>query len=270
MKFAARRVEVDGSGLAVFDPGGPGEPLVFLHGNMSRWQHWRPQLESFGSRYRCIAFDQLGYGASDPVAGSTGMVRMASQTVVLARALGVSRAHYVGLSMGGTIGQAVALVHPDAVATLTLAGSYRNDSPHPALAEGMNRLLALAPLSGEEFVNALIPLVTARHFREQHRDELRRMVRELAETDRGTMAAMANQAAALELSRLDPAGIRAPTLVIGGAEDQLIPAPCVRHLAGSIKGAEYVELDCGHLLNLELPAEFDRVLADFLGRHPLR
>jgi pimeloyl-ACP methyl ester carboxylesterase len=66
MQLDARRIDIGPTVLAVHDSGGDAdEAVVFLHGNLSRWQHWAPQLATLGGEHRCIVFDQRGFGASD-------------------------------------------------------------------------------------------------------------------------------------------------------------------------------------------------------------
>ena len=62
----AKIIDIGEAHLSVYDAGSE-QSIVFLHGNVSRCQHWEPQLQALSSRFRCIAFDQRGYGASSPL-----------------------------------------------------------------------------------------------------------------------------------------------------------------------------------------------------------
>lgn len=84
----ARIVDIGDARLSVYDAGS-GQSIVFLHGNASRWQHWEPQLRALSNRFRCIAFDQCGYGASSPLTSSNSLSRMADDAAAVCQVLGV-------------------------------------------------------------------------------------------------------------------------------------------------------------------------------------
>jgi len=98
--------------------GGERTAIVFLHGVGSDKSVWHPQLEHFGTERRAIAFDYPGYGDSDPAPEGTSRDDYAQAILSAMRALGVSRAHVCGLSLGGIVALAMHHAAPGACASL--------------------------------------------------------------------------------------------------------------------------------------------------------
>ncbi len=258
MDLDARRIDIGHTTLAVHDSGGDAdEAIVFIHGNLSRWQHWGPQLAALGSEVRCIAFDQRGFGGSDPEPRPSSAVAMAEDVASLCDVLGVRSAHVVSLSLGGVIGQAVAVMHPDLTASLVLASTYRIDEPHPIVAAFNAQTGGSMPQ-----LTTLGPMVEAMTFSDEFRardpETTRRVVDDLLRTDQATFEATPG---ILD----DAALVTAPeittrTLVIGAVHDQTAPPEVTRHLADVIAGARYELLETGHMSNIEAPDAFTELV----------
>jgi len=108
---------------------GSGFPIVLIHGLAGDYRAWIPQIDKFKANYRVIAFDNPGSGGSSDVDGPTSMEEIAKAVLVMVDQLGVERAHVVGRSMGGAIGQYMALLQPERVHTLTMAASLAKADP---------------------------------------------------------------------------------------------------------------------------------------------
>jgi 3-oxoadipate enol-lactonase len=240
----------------------PGEAVVFLHGNLSRGRHWAPQIERLGDDVRCIAPDQRGFGDSPVDAPPSSLLAMAGDVIDLCAALQVSRAHVVGLSMGGLVAQAVALADRRLVATLTLASTYRIDDPLPPIA-------AMLAGTAEDFppLEALAPVLPgatfSASFRAAHPDVVETIVGDLLATPRATFLATASTSA--DAPEVVASRIVVPTLVIGATEDPTAPPEVTRHLAEAIPGARYELLEGGHLVNVEAPDAFTALVRDHTG-----
>jgi 3-oxoadipate enol-lactonase len=262
MELEAQRIDIGPTTLAVYDSGGHAEEaIVFLHGNLSRWQHWAPQLAALGGEVRCIAFDQRGFGASDPEPRPSSAVALAGDVAALCDKLGVRRAHIVGLSLGGVIGQAVAVLHEGLTASLVAAGTYRVDAPHPIVAAFNAHYAGAVPE-----LATLQPMVEAMTFSEEFRtsdpETTQRVVSEMLSTDQATFEATPG---ILDDGPLVAAPkISAPTLVIGAAHDETAPPEVTRRLAASIPGARYELLDTGHMSNIEAPDRFTELVRTHL------
>ena len=261
-----RSVPTSAGSLRVIDTGGPGggdgTAFLFLHGNLSRGDHFRPQLDALGDVARCLAPDQRGFGASPLEPPPTSALAMARDAADVCAALGVTRAHVVGLSLGGIVAQALATTHPELVATLTLASTYRIDDPHPHIAP------MLAGTAGSVPDPATIgPMLQAasfsRAFLAEHADVARRIGDELASTAHASFQATVQVHG--EAARVVAPAIAAPTLVLGAAEDRTAPPEVTRHLADAVPGARYELLPCGHLMNVELPERFTELIRSHAG-----
>ncbi|MGH9209291.1 MAG: alpha/beta fold hydrolase [Acidimicrobiales bacterium] len=263
MQLDVQRIDIGPTVLAVHDSGGDGdEAIVFLHGNLSRWQHWAPQLIALGDEIRCIAFDQRGFGASELDPPPSSAVALAGDVAALCHELGVTRAHVVGLSLGGVIAQAVAVLQPHVTASLVAASTYRLDEPHPIVAAFNAKYGGAVPE-----LAAIGPMVRAMSFSDQFQgadpETVERVVAELQSTDQATFEATAG---ILDEAPLVAAPkISAPTLVIGAVHDQTAPPEVTRHLADAIPGAHYELLDTGHMSNLEAPDRFTALVRQHVG-----
>ncbi len=108
---------------------GSGFPIVLIHGLAGDYRAWIPQIEKFKEDYRVIAFDNPGSGGSSDVDGPTSMEEIAQAVLTMMDQIGVERAHIVGRSMGGAIGQYMALLQPERIHTLTMAASLAKADP---------------------------------------------------------------------------------------------------------------------------------------------
>src|SRR5690606_34666834 len=111
--------DVDGGRIA-WREAGRGPAVVLLHGLGGSRTAWEPQLAGLSDRWRVIAWDMPGYGASPALDGPLDFGRLADAVVVLMEEAGVPAAHVVGLSMGGMVAQHLALRHPGRVRSLAL------------------------------------------------------------------------------------------------------------------------------------------------------
>lgn len=108
---------------------GNGFPIVLIHGLAGDYRAWIPQIDKFKTDHRVIAFDNPGSGGSSDVDGPTTMEEIAQAVLAMMDQLNVESAHIVGRSMGGAIGQYMALLQPERVHTLTMAASLAKADP---------------------------------------------------------------------------------------------------------------------------------------------
>lgn len=286
-----RIVPVNGVQLCVETFGDPGEPAVVLIGGMSSpmdwWEEGFCERLAAGSRY-VVRYDLRDTGRSTtypPGRPSYTGADLRNDTVALLDALGIRRAHLVGVSMGGAIAQCIAVEHPERVSSLTLIDTT---AVLPGLAEGLPGieppLAAYFEAAGQrpepDWTDraAVVEMLVEdqRAFMRGGFDQTR--VRAVIEqiVDRSTdIAAMVNH------GQLEPgpdpdgflADIAAPTLVIHGTADPLFPLPHGQALAEAIPNAALLPLEgVGH--ELPPPADWDRVVSALLqhtsGEHDSR
>ncbi|HEY7685616.1 MAG TPA: alpha/beta fold hydrolase [Gemmatimonadales bacterium] len=257
------RVSVGGATLAV-QVRGDGPPLLLVHGfplDQSMWSH---QLVAF-SGWRRIAPDLRGAGASEAPPGEYSMARYADDLVMVLDAVGAKSAVCCGLSMGGYVLFELMRRHPERVRALILCDT-KADADTPQGKQGRDELAALAEREGMAPVGErLLPKLLGRTT--QARDQA------LVETVRAMVlrSPVTGVAGALRAMRDRPDStallgeIRVPTLVVGGAEDELTPPSVMQPMAQGIRGARYVEVPtAGHLCPLEQPDAVNEAVRDFL------
>ncbi len=245
---------------------GQGEALVFLHGIGGNRRNWDGELQHFGRTYRAVAMDFRGYGDSDALDDGFEFTDFVADVTRVLDALGVQKAHVVGLSMGGLVAQAVYNLAPERVASLALVACRAADEPVLPLARReafiRERLEPLRAGGSEALAVSLAPKLLGATASADARDQVMaslRMVRPDAYFK--IMEARMRVAPMLDLS-----SVRVPTLVIGSDEDQVAPLEQMRALAAAIDGAGLTEIrGAGHLINLEKPEEFQRALENFLA-----
>jgi 3-oxoadipate enol-lactonase len=253
-----QHVSANGTTIAVAVTGA-GSPLVLIHGaeaDHTMFRHFAPLLARHAS---VLAYDQRDSGETiNPVEPYT-MADMADDVAALVAALGHARAHVFGTSLGGMIGQVLAIRHPERVDRLVLASTMRIGKTlghvNPAVDERLRALREDRQKNAPEIATYFFPApFLADHpeavdiFRGQSRsaEQQRRRARMMASGE------------ALELSR-----IRAPTLVLAGAEDRLIPSAHSLAIADEIPGATKLLLDgVAHVGTMHAPERIaDAVLA---------
>jgi pimeloyl-ACP methyl ester carboxylesterase len=116
-----KHVEIDGIDIAYVDSGGDGPPLVFVHGLSSYTAYWEYQLPAFAKKYRVLALDLPGYGASARPDAPCTPPWYADLVSSWMDVVGAPRATVIGHSMGGQIALTLALNHPGRVSALVLS-----------------------------------------------------------------------------------------------------------------------------------------------------
>jgi 3-oxoadipate enol-lactonase len=247
--------------------GPEGAPLVTMSNSLaSNLSMWDPQIPALTSRYRVLRYDTRGHGGTDAPAGPYSLEELTEDLRALLQALGISRTHFVGLSMGGMIGQMMALKYPQMLQSVVLCDTM---SRVPTEAKPLwDERIHMAETRGME---PLVESTIARWFTEPFRqqgapvlDQVRTMIR--TTPPRG-YAGCCHAIAALNLTdRLKE--ITLPTQIIVGEDDPGTPVSASRTIHEQIKGSELVILkSAAHLSNLEQAAAFNQALTAFLAKH---
>jgi 3-oxoadipate enol-lactonase len=248
------------------DTGGDGPPVLLIMGlgmNATAWWRTAPVLAQAG--LRVIAFDNRGVGRSERTPGPYTAAGMADDAVSVLDAAGVERAHVYGISLGGMIAQEVALRHPARVRALVLGATTAGGDDLVPASEDVNAFVRLrARMTAEHAVWASVPINYSRRTRLEGGDRIAEDVeRRLrypieAEYYSAQLAAAHGHDARVE-------EIRAPTLVVHGDEDVLIPPANGERLAALIPGAElFMWPGAAHLYFTDEP-EVDRSVARWLS-----
>lgn len=260
--------QVENKGVKVYyDSYGEGVPIVFLHPFSTNGGIWYFQTFPFAQTNRVVVIDHRGHGRSDKPTTGYSIQEHASDTIAVLDALNIDRAILVGNSIGGMIALQVNLDQPQRV-----IGNF-------ILSSGTGLGADMPPEAGEAFqkdylgaFGALLEgAVSARSKRERP---------EILQVMKAHFSVPANfPKHVFDSATADPNGvfgwnikdrlssIKAPTLVVGGAEDQATTVAHNKALADNIPGAELrVVQDIGHFYQLERPSEFNEILRGFVSR----
>jgi pimeloyl-ACP methyl ester carboxylesterase len=256
-------VQVGGLRIA-FDRQGEGPPLLLMHGAEASRQMFSALMPHLAGHFTVIAYDQRDCGDTDgPEAGST-LADLADDAQQLIDALGLGRAHVFGSSFGGRVAQALALRHPHAVDRLALGSTWPLPDAYEARCPDAPRLAALRrqlPATAEELATWFFP----EDFLLQ-RPELRRVFANA----RPESARSARRAATVRttLDR-DIVAIAAPTLLLAGELDRVVPPGVTLSMVTRMQYATAVELPgIGHATALQAPELLAPQLVRFLRGHP--
>lgn len=266
---------VNANGVRLYvEETGTGDPIIFVHELNADYREWEAQVRCFSRFYRCIAFNARGYPPSDvPTDPSLyGYPIVVHDIAAVVRALGLSKAHVVGSSMGAYAALHFGLMYPELARSLVIAG-VGSGSPasnraawvaeceanarayleqgSPAVAEVAARtptrtqLLRKNPRAFEEFLF---------HLREHSAEGMAR-----------TLMGYQARRPSLQDFRTEFAGLAIPVLLIAGDEDE----PCLettQWLKRTLPNAGlWISPNGGHAVNLEEPAAFNRMVEDFLS-----
>jgi pimeloyl-ACP methyl ester carboxylesterase len=252
---------------------GTGDPVLLIMGTSGSLGLWAAAEGPLAERHRVISFDNRGIGASERGEGAITMATLAADADALLEALGIERAHVIGWSLGSAVAQELALAAPQKIASLVLYATWgRLDNFQRAVLTGLRAPWAMGDLEGAYTALGIAfspEALNAPEF-EQMMEQMLPLFPQTAQQVSTTLEQWDADIAHDTLDRLH--GITAPTLVIAGEQDLLTPAYQCKAVADRIPGAEY-ELFTGpgssHGLMMERGDEFNRVVADFLGKHPL-
>ncbi|HUL99149.1 MAG TPA: alpha/beta fold hydrolase [Mycobacterium sp.] len=252
-------------------PRRPDAPTVcFGHGLLFSGWMFHPQIAALQNDYRCVAIDWRGQGESAPTADGYDMDTLVDDAVALIEHLGVAPVHYVGLSMGGFIGQRIAARRPELVRTLTLldtsAGPEDPDKVKQyKLLGGIYRVTGIAPLRKQVlpimFGPTFLADPAARPLIDEWERQLKRTSR--AGVSKAVMGMANRPPVEGEIVR-----ITAPTLVIVGVDDVATPPHQSQLIAERIPGARLEQIPaCGHTSTLEQPDTVTTLLRNFLAQN---
>lgn len=244
-------------------------PVLVLGPSMGTDLHlFDPQVnpahgESLAAQHRVIRYDLPGHGKSPVPDQSLTVADIASQVIDLLDGLGIEQFHYAGVSLGGAVGQQLAVDHPDRVTTLTAiatAARYADPDSWP------RRATLVRDHGTRAMIDSREGLWYTRTFAARHPEIVRWLLAMLDATSDEGYAACCEAIGAFDV-RDSLATIEAPTLAIAGADDPACPPQTVQLLAYTIRGARFRTVaGAAHLPNVERPEEINRALLDHFGQ----
>jgi len=244
--------------------GDPSRPTVLFLGSLgSDLSMWAPQIHALSADWHVVAVDHRGHGDSPAPEGPYTIGELADDIVALLDSLELDAVHYVGLSLGGAIGQWLAAHHPERIRTLTLlctSAAFQPAQPWHDRAATVRRD-GLASIS-ESIVSRWFSPALAEH----DPDLVARHVKMVEGTTDEGYAACCEALAAWD-GRPDLARIVAPTLVIAGEQDPATPPSTMQVLADGIADASFHVVDPGaHLANVEQAGRVTKLIREHISR----
>jgi 3-oxoadipate enol-lactonase len=261
-------MKITANGISVnYTLDGPASaPVVTLsHSLATDLSMWDPQMKALTARYRVLRYDTRGHGGTDAPAGAYTLDQLADDAQALLKALGVAKTHWIGLSMGGMIGQTLALKSPEIFLSLSLCDT---SSRIPAEARPLwaDRIKTAQTQGMEPLVEGTIGRWFTAPFREQRNDVVEPLRTMIRRTPPQGYAGCCAAISALDLTDRLPA-IKIPTLVVVGEEDQGTPVAASQAIQAKIAGSQLEILkSAAHLANMEQPEAFTKALTTFLAR----
>lgn len=244
---------------------GEGPVVTMSHALGTNLSLWDEQAGALRGRYRVLRFDTRGHGQTSAPPGPYTLDQLADDAAALLAGLGIKETHYVGISMGGMIGQTLALRHPAMVQSLVLCDTT---SRYPAAAAPIwqERIRTVEAKGMEAQVEPTLERWFTAPFRARRKDLLERVGEMIRRTSPEGYIGCCHALPKINVTdRLKE--LQCPALVIVGEEDPGTPVEMAREIHAALPGAELAILrSASHLSNLEQPHEFNRALVRFLDK----
>jgi 3-oxoadipate enol-lactonase len=248
----AFRVEIEGPADA---------PVLMLSNSLGTNLHmWDPQTPALTKRFRVVRYDSRGHGGSVADAGPYSIASLSRDALAIMDSLGLKKANWLGLSLGGMVGQWLLSHTPERIERAVLA----NTSSHIPDPRAYNSRVVIVQKHG---MAAVTQAVVERWFTPEFQNRDPAAVERVAQMLRTTppQGYAAACAAVRDMDQRETVRrAKAPVLVIAGSRDPATPAILGQGIAASIPNAKYVELDAAHLSNVEQPEAFTAAVMQFL------
>ncbi|WP_076998378.1 alpha/beta fold hydrolase [Variovorax sp. KK3] len=232
-----------------FERTGQGPGLLLMHGAEASRQMFAALVPHLAKHFTVIAYDQRDCGDTEGPERAATLADLANDAHQFIRAMGFKRAHVFGSSFGGRVAQALALLHPRALDRLVLGSTWPLPRPYEELCPDARRLAELRqglPGTAEELATWFFPEAFL-----QQRPELRRIFANARPASPRAARRAATVATTLDRGVAD---IVAPTLVLAGELDRVVPPTVTLAMAGRIRGADAVLLPAiGHVTAMQAP-----------------
>lgn len=241
---------------------GEGPWLTLSHSLASNMSAWDPQLSLLTSHFKVLRFDTRGHGLSSAPADPYRLEDLAQDVCDLFEFLKIEKTHWLGLSMGGMIGQTLILQYPNLFHSLVLADTT---SKRPKNAKKMwGERIAQAKAEGmAAMVDSTLRRWFSDEFRESHPDTIRKIAAGIATTSVNGFSGCCQ--AISDINTFDRlTEIQCPVLILVGEHDHGTPPEMAHAMKAQMPRAFFSEIpNAGHISNVEQPAIFNQLLIDF-------
>ncbi|WP_395382622.1 alpha/beta fold hydrolase [Mesorhizobium sp. UC22_110] len=237
-------------------------PVLILANSIATTLHmWDGQIAELSQHFQVIRYDYRGHGGSEVPAGAYSDGRLGRDVLELMDHLGIEHAHFMGLSLGGFVGQWLAIHAPERIDRLVLANTASHIGPADHFDTAIRKVLAAVDMkeTAEGFLHNWFPAAMI----EDNGPAIRKFRQDLLETPRQGLAGLFAAVRDADLRRTI-ALIQSPTLVIGGQFDTVTSYVMSEAIAAGIPGARLKGFPAVHLTNVEFPKEFVEEVLAFL------
>ena len=259
MKIKTNGIEIN------YEIEGDGPWLTMSHSLACNLHMWDPQMPVLTKKFKVLRFDTRGHGQSSAPAGEYSLDQLADDVKGLLDGLKIRQTHWVGLSMGGMIGQAFALKFPGMFQSMVLADTASRRPPEAAQMWG-ERIKA----AREQGMEALVESTLARWFTEPYRNSRKDVMSRIGDGIRATPVA-GFIGCCYAISKLDYLDrlkeIKVPALIMVGEQDHGTPPEAARVIQQNLPGSELKIIpSAAHISNVEQAQVFNYAMTSFLDR----
>ena len=244
---------------------GEGPWVTMSHSLACNLSMWAEQAKLLSKKFKVLRYDTRGHGGSSAPPGPYTLEQLADDAKALFDALGIKRTHWIGLSMGGMIGETFALKHPGFFQSMILADTTSRRPPNAEQMWG-DRVKTAREQGMEGVREGTLGRWFTEPYREQRKDVMEKIGRDICATPVEGFAGCCDAIAKVDvLDRLKE--IDCPTLVIVGEQDHGTPPEMARAIHENLRGSELVIIpSAAHLSNVEQPEAFNKAITSFLER----
>ena len=262
--------------LMHYEVNGTGDPLVLIAGTGRDHEGWALHVPKYSKHFKVVTYDHVGTGLSDKPQSlhDYSVPKLAEHLHLLMEAVGISRAHVIGQSLGSAVAQELAISHPDKVRSLVLCATWgRTVEWLSRMFDFMFELVEKGDVA--TFVKVAYLLLVSPKFFEDNKDRLESLEKQRLAmysdivAQRALLGHLYADKGHNTLERLHL--IKAPTLVLAGESDIQIPLRYSRKVYERIPGCKlhiFLEENASHFFYLEKFEDFLSVTEDFLGSCP--
>ncbi len=250
-----------------YEISGNGPHLILIEGlGVATWL-WEKQVPEFSRHFTTVVYDNRGAGKSDKPAGPYSIKLMADDLAALMDTLAISRAHILGVSMGGFIAQDFTLRYPEKVERLVLVSTSAGGADHVPMSQETLAALFATDSDPRQHIRNRLALAYSEAFMART-DEIEHLIDLRLQNPQPQHAYMAQATAGTQFDLSEQVKeIHAPTLILAADQDLLVPVANARTLHNKIPDSELkIYPNLGHQFFVEQPEPFNHDVIEFLRR----
>jgi 3-oxoadipate enol-lactonase len=246
--------------------GPTGAPVIMLSNSfLTDHGMWDFQMPAFAAKHRVLRYDSRGQGDTQASSPPYSIDLLVADAIGLLDALEIAHVHFLGLSMGGVVGQLVASRHSDRLLSLILSDTACHLPPETAWDD---RIKLATTKGAAAFVQPMTTRWLTPDYYTQHPEIVAKLGAMIAKTSVDGAVGCAQALKKMNQSSILPK-IKVPTLIIVGARDVGTPVSAAELLHRGIEGSKLAIIEeAGHLPNIEQSETFNQIVLDFLARLP--